>query len=474
MAELGVTPLEKDEDAILKKKYINTGEGLNLVPIDIKHHDYIGVIDPDTAFWALIDKKELGHAIYEESFIEQYRQKHDQLFEEMQTLRFRLKPSAVYFNPTERCNLNCKYCYIPENLRRSGVQMSRSKLLDALEILRDYFQEQLPEGRKAEIIFHGSEPMLNRDAIFEAIEKYKDVFNFGVQTNATLLDREGVEFLTSNNIGVGLSLDAHQAEICNKTRKTWSGKGIFEKVVKVIELLNGYYNFNVICTVNSGNVSYLTDIINFFHELEVPACMLNPIRCTQPGARTIKPFETIFAKHFVEALNTTFTLYQVTGRKLVVVNFANVMVSILAPLARKLMCDISPCGGGRSFFAVAADGGLYPCSEFIGLPEFKGGNIFRGELETALESDVFKKVTGRLVENIEPCKRCAIRHFCGSPCPAEAYSMNGNIDTRGAFCEFYEEQVRYAFRKIAEGQEEAFLWDNWDEDTDTILNITSF
>jgi uncharacterized protein len=35
----------------------------------------------------------------------------------------------------------------------------------------------------------------------------------------------------------------------------------------------------------------------------------------------------------------------------------------------------------------------------------------------------------------------------------------------GAFCEFYEEQVRYAFRLIAGGQAEDFLWDGWDEDT---------
>ena len=56
----------------------------------------------------------------------------------------------------------------------------------------------------------------------------------------------------------------------------------------------------------------------------------------------------------------------------------------------------------------------------------------------------------RSVEAIDPCRRCAIRHFCGSPCPAEAHEMNGGMDRTGAFCEFYEEQVRYAFRLIAD------------------------
>jgi uncharacterized protein len=158
---------------------------------------------------------------------------------------------------------------------------------------------------------------------------------------------------------------------------------------------------------------------------------------------------------------------------MVIANFANVLVSIVAPTARRLMCDISPCGGGRCFFAVSAKGDLFPCSEFIGIPEFRGGNLFAGEIEEALRSPAFKKVTGRRAEAIEPCSRCAVRHFCGSPCPAEAHEMNGSMDRPGAFCELYEEQVRYALRLIADGKEEGYLWDGWDAETATSLEITS-
>ncbi len=452
---------------------VNTGTGSTLLPVDIGHEDYVAVIDPDTAFWALVRKENLSDVFCGEEFLKQYGEKQRLLFDEIKTLRFGLKPSAVYFNPTERCNLNCTYCYIPEKLRQSGSHMSKNDLLRALEILHEYFDSNMPAGRKAEIIFHGSEPMLNKEAVFEAIENFKDTFNFGVQTNGTLLDEEDIEFLKSHDVAVGLSLDAHNELISNKTRKTWSGKGIFKKVLSAIEHLGSYCNFNVICTVTSENVCYLSDIVKFFHDLNVPACMLNPIRCTQPGARTIKPSEEAFGRHFLEALEYSYDLYQQSGRKLVVVNFANILISILAPLARKLMCDISPCGGGRCFFAVAADGSLFPCSEFIGLPEFKGGNIFDDGIDAALESEAFRKVTSRIVESIRYCEKCAIRHFCGSPCPAEAYSMKGDILRRGAFCEFYESQVRYAFRKIAEGKEEAFMWDNWDQDTETVLKISS-
>ncbi|HRR28586.1 MAG TPA: SPASM domain-containing protein, partial [Victivallales bacterium] len=127
-----------------------------------------------------------------------------------------------------------------------------------------------------------------------------------------------------------------------------------------------------------------------------------------------------------------------------------------------LMCDISPCGGGRCFFAVSASGDIFPCSEFIGLSEFRGGNIFSDSIDDILQSNVFKSITLRKCEDIDFCRDCAIRNFCGSPCPAEAYTMNGGLNKRGAFCEFYEEQVRFAFRIIADGIYEDFLPDNWD------------
>jgi uncharacterized protein len=201
--------------------------------------------------------------------------------------------------------------------------------------------------------------------------------------------------------------------------------------------------------------------------------MLNAVRCTREGARKIKPSDHELSKYYLRALDRTQELYRETGRKLIVANFANIIISIIAPTARRLMCDISPCGGGRAFFAVSAKGDMSPCSEFVGLNEFRGGNLFKDDIEKTLESPAFQLVTGRKVEDIEPCSRCAVRHFCGSPCPAEAYEMNGGMDRPGAFCELYEEQARYALRQIADGNEDTFLWEGWDDDTSTTIDITS-
>ncbi|MDP3791989.1 MAG: peptide-modifying radical SAM enzyme CbpB [Candidatus Omnitrophota bacterium] len=449
----------------------NMGEGDTIQPIDIGHRDYACLVSADTAFWALVRKDKLSAALENSSVLNGYRKKAKAFYAEMNTLRFGLNPSAVYFNPTDKCNLNCSYCYIPADLRKSGSNMPVQKILKALGILKDYFKSTLLKGQMPQIIFHGAEPLLNKEAVFTAIDKFKKDFRFGVQTNGTLLDAETTEFLTSRGISIGLSLDGHVDGVADRLRRDWSGKGVSQKVLQAIDRLKGYHNYSVICTVTKENMPYQAKIVEFFHGLEVPTCMLNPVRCTLPGGRRQKPSDEESAKFYLKALDRAYELYQQTGRKLVIANFANILISILAPTARRLMCDISPCGGGRCFFAISSRGDMFPCSEFIGIKKFMGGNIFRDNVRNVLKTAPFKSVTGRRVEDIEPCSRCAIRHFCGSPCPAEAWAINGSMASRGAFCGLYEEQVKYAFRLIADNKEDAYLWDKWDKGTLTTLDL---
>lgn len=439
----------------------NTGAGVSLIPIDISHESHACLIDPETAFWALVKKTDLADTLADRAFIRAYQKKAQAFRDEIDTLRFGSRPSCVYVNITERCNLNCSYCYIPEKMRRDGRSMTGGKLAEALSSIKSSLRGNLPEYVMPQIIFHGAEPMINRDVLFSAIESFGNDFLFGVQTNATLLDREAVDFLTGHGVSIGLSLDAPGEAVSDRTRKTWSGSGVSRHVRRAMKQLQGYANWSVIGTITTENLKTLPQLVELFHAEGVPTCMLNAVRCTLPGARQVKPKDDAAARAYIRSLDRTRELYEKTGRRLVVANFANILLAIAAPSARRLMCDISPCGGGRCFFALAPNGDAFPCSEFIGLKEFRGGNIFKTSIDSILESKPFRQVTERSIEAIEPCRRCAIRHFCGSPCPAEAHQMHGAMNTPGAFCGFYEEQVHYAFRVIADGRLDAYLWDDW-------------
>jgi uncharacterized protein len=448
---------------------VNAGAGPHFDVLEVGHPDYVALINADTAFWVLSPRAEALDYLLSGELPKTYLEKEKKLAGDLETVRFKLLTSAVYFNPTERCNLDCGYCYLPREARRTGQDMDPARLLEALDKLQDFFVSTLPEGARPQLVFHGSEPLLAKDAVFKGIEQYGDYFRFGVQTNTVLLDKEAIEFLKAHGAGIGISLDGPTPEVADRTRRTWGGSGVFAQTVKVLEELVGYPGLNIITTVTKENVRSLPELVDFYHDRGVTNALFNPVRGTQLGGRNLMPDQTELAHYFFAALDRTFELYEKTGRKLVIGNFANLLLGLVAPGARRLMCDISPCGGGRCFFAVGASGEVAPCSEFLGLPEFHGGNLFTDSIKDLLATPAFKQVTTRMTENLEPCKRCAVRHFCGAPCPAEVYAFNGSLDAPAPLCDFYAAQARYAFKVIADGRLDALLWDGWKDGLEEIV-----
>ncbi len=317
-------------------KYANSGDGPQFAVIDVGLKDRFAVIEPDTGFWALVEAESLSDALAGK-IVEDFMKEADRFKKEMYSFRFELTPSAVYFNPTERCNFNCPYCYLPEDMRRSGETMNYETLKEALERLLAYFQMRLPDSVKPQLIFHGSEPLVAKDVVFRAIDEFENNFQFGIQTNGSLLDESDIKFLIEKGVGIGISLDAHDETIADRIRHTWGGKGAYSHILKVIGLLSDYPAFNIITTVTKHNVSMLPQMVDFYADQGVRMVMFNPVRLTQQGGRELKPEDDLFARYFCQALDRTQEIRKNRGLKIVVVNFANVLAGILGPTTRRLI-----------------------------------------------------------------------------------------------------------------------------------------
>ena len=416
------------------------------------------LIDADNLFWAMTNKEEGGAPFVSREVLSLYQKQKDSLDEEMKQFRFSAELSAVYIDPTDRCNSNCPYCYVPAKMRKNGAQMTKQQLRQVLNKVLDYFTGK---ERKPVIIFHASEPLLAKEAVFSAIREFKHRFGFGLQTNGLLLEKEDVEFLKEYRVGVGISLDAPLRSVNNKTRPSAKG-GNFEAVVRAIEWFDGYPGLNVISTMTKFNIRSLDKLVSFLHSKKVPCVLFNPVRFTQKHSLKVKPDEKLMTKNFLKAVDTAIELSQSSGRRIVVANFSNLILGIVAPEARRMMCDISPCGGGRCFLTVTASGEMIPCGEFIGLKDSSGGNIFHSGIKEAMQSESFQKIRSRFVEKIAECDVCLYRNICGSPCPAELEARGGMFQ-KGIFCEFYKAIIKYAFKLIAEGKEKyCFREEGWD------------
>lgn len=138
---------------------------------------------PESNFWAIGEKEEV------EKF---YSERRMELVEDMQSYRFEVDIKTVYINPTEKCNRNCPYCYIPSRVRKRGAEMSYEVLEEVLLALKENGVEKA--------IFHSAEPLLTKDVIFKAMDNFD--FKYGIQTNAVLLEEEDAEFLVEKNVSV--------------------------------------------------------------------------------------------------------------------------------------------------------------------------------------------------------------------------------------------------------------------------------
>jgi len=421
----------------------NNNRGLSFSDID---SNLKLTLDPENVFWGVIQKNGDSEFVLPMELMTLYRKEQKHLDDELYDFRFNEPLNCVYIDPTDRCNANCPYCYIPSHIRKNGTQMSGKDLDLVMEKIAEHFKDY---KKKPVIVFHAAEPLLVKGIIFDSIKRYHKQFLFGIQTNALLLEKEDAEFMKKYRIGFGISLDASHADINNRSRVTRRDNGNFEKAVQAIKWFGGYEGLNVISTVTNLNVNYLSDHIRFLHRMKVPSVLLNPVRVTQKSALRLKPDDMLFAKSLIKAIETAMALTIKTKQQIVIGNFANTLLAIISPTARRMMCDISPCGAGRTFLTVTANGDMLPCGEFTGYREFSGGNIFKTTIQKALNSHPFKKTQTRVVERIKDCAICNFRHICGSPCPAEMYGR-GNLYRKAEFCEFYKEMIKYAFKCIAE------------------------
>lgn len=320
------------------------------------------------------------------------------------------------------CNLRCKYCFAGTG----DFGHDRSLMNKEVgEMAVDFIIANSGQRKHCELDFFGGEPLMNMPVVKHVVayvrKREKETgkeFKLTLTTNGVLLNDANITYLNDNNISLVLSLDGRK-EVHDNMRPNVAGKGSYDGILanfkKLVKARNGQ-NYFLRGTFTAYNLDFTTDVLDMadqgFDLLSVEPVVAKDCDYELKEAHLPKLYEEYerLAKEFIDRKEA--------GNGFEFFHF-NMDINNGPCVAKRL----SGCGAGHEYFAVAPNGDLYPCHQFVGRDQYRLGTIFDGVTKKEMPEQ-FRQAH---VLNKPECSRCWARFYCSGGCHANADLFNGDI-----------------------------------------------
>jgi radical SAM protein with 4Fe4S-binding SPASM domain len=328
-------------------------------------------------------------------------------------------PKIVYYAVSDFCNLTCSFCYAGAKKKTAPY---RGDTALSLKII-----DRLASLNVVNLIMSGGEPLLRED-LFELVEfaKTRNLL-VGITTNGTLIDAQQAFRIKASGVDyIQISIESHVEEEHDALR----GAGTFRKCLEAVRWLReeGYRPDQIYTTATTTrrNIAALggysafaerlgaTPGTSFFQPVGRGHCNKNTLACSPREMLDFLLGKMKDKREVVEGLSPGPSSGQLSE----------------ALVPRIINC----CGMGQKTLGVREDGTMVPCHLFFSSAEYEIGNILEDDITDKLCFFAHHLPT---VDQIEECKDCHVRYFCGNGCWAHAFWANGTILSRNPYCEFY-------------------------------------
>lgn len=292
------------------------------------------------------------------------------------------------------------------------------------------------------LIFHGGEPtIIGYNQLAKMLEYAKTAFesiripyNFGIQTNMTLLDEELVSLLHRYNVGIGASFDGIKKG--NEGRSKVINEDKFLDKIKMVKRLNAQIGFLIVA--NKYNIDTTEESKRYLiDELGSKSVKINyaeDVNSKNPETSTEISGEDYYEKVLVPQLESFIT----EGDS----DESNVELYINKFLTDKFSTKIGPqhyncggkvCGGGVNIIELNPDGSLYYCGRYSG--EFDDAYVMDIHDKDILSLKQIKRYTDFVEQKHYAlldagCDTCYADAICDHGCMAFHYSKYGKFGIR--------------------------------------------
>jgi len=407
-------------------------------------------IDPESISWVVSkNKRDLDDYEFEQELL---NQRIDAIKQDRATIYL----DQFEIQITEKCNLRCKYCYVPNSYKTSRTCLSISEFDIIIKKIEEF---SCNEKRKPRIHLHGGEPGLCIELVKYAINKYRNSFEFALQTNGCTIEISDLIWLVQNNVDVGISIDGEKV-INEKIRVNADT----EKIIESIKTIKQYSvnSPNILCTISDESVCGIFDLCCYLYDIGVYSISMNPVTPYLPHTTENTPNESLLIEEYTKCVD--FALDKTINspdKPLFINNMEAIAISILTSRSASY-CEMFPCGAGRHMAVINSLGDLYPCSGLISNQNYNCGSVFsNNSILELLSSTPVKKIQNRKIEEIEPCNNCLYRQICGANCPVPFINENDDLKHKSFWCHFRHSLIDHVFN-------------NTIENTNNILNYISY
>lgn len=323
---------------------------------------------------------------------------------------------------SQNCNLQCRYCFARPLEGAINGQMSRDVALKAVDLLL-----QQVRGSHCEIDFFGGEPLLNFPLVREVVDYARTAgsrlgkeFTFTLTTNALLLTPEVAAYLNKENMNVILSLDG-RPQVNDRLRRTKGNEGTYDRIMPRIRNFlagRGYNNYYIRGTYTAYNLDFSRDVEHLL-AAGFTSLSLEPVIAGQEVDYALNMGNLLVLEQEYDRLVDLFLLHREQGRPFHFYHFG-----IDLEKGPCLYKRLSGCGAGQEYLAVAADGSLYPCHQFVGTGTFCLGRLGDGPLEIDIQRGYEVASSS---DQREACPSCWARYLCGRGCAAVSHFLAGEL-----------------------------------------------
>jgi len=342
--------------------------------------------------------------------------------------------------PTPFCNIDCRYCYLPDRTNKAVV---------AEATLANLFSQVFASGWVDEgvtIVWHAGEPMVlpidfYRRA-FRLVDRLKPpdlLVTHAFQTNGTLIDDAWCDFFTEEQVNVGVSVDGPQ-RLHDINRVTRSGRGTFDRTIAGIRRLRRHgVPFHVISVLSAESLAAPREMFEFYAGEGIDRVCFNVEE--SEGDHVSRSFgEAGIADAYYRFLREFWRLAAAAPDKLAYIReIDDAAQQVVRPEEAVFFNQLV-----EPFAITSMDwaGNLATFSpELLGLKnaaydDFIIGNINRDRLVDLPQRPMFRKMLADISAGVELCRQsCEYFSVCGGGEPVNKLAENGTfVSAETTYC----------------------------------------